>query len=162
MPIRNTKEVGDNLFSLAIRLLNNQNLCKLLKYTDVNPLEHEDIQNTVKELLNKNILVVPIVDEKEFTTESKIVLVFDGGEVNSNNNEFKDMSVKVFVYTPLREWVLNNNTLRPFMIMSEIEKSLKDKKIDGVGKLVYDRFYLNLLTDDISCYIMEFNYEGFD
>ena len=161
MAVRNSQELGENLQNIAIRLLSNQNLCKLLVYSDKDPLTREDIENTM-ELLEKNITVVPLVDEKKFDTESKLVLVYDSGIVNEDNSEFKNIVLYVLVYTPLRSWIINDLQLRPFSIISEVEKSLKGKKINGLGKLSYNGFVLDLLTDDISCYKMEFEINAYD
>ena len=161
MAVRNSQELGENLQNIAMRLLSNQNLCKLLIYSDRDPLSREDIENTM-ELLEKNITVIPLVNEKEFDTESKIVLVYDSGLLNEDNTEFKTVLLSVLVYTPLRSWVINDLQLRPFYIISEIEKSLKGKKINGLGKLTYNGFTLDLLTDDISCYKLEFEIDAYD
>lgn len=160
MGVRNSKELGENLIIIAQRLLTNQALCKLLVYNDNNPLNHEDFANT-KTLLHKNIRVVPKMGVDE-NTQSKIALIFDGGDVDSENTEFKNISLQVLVYVPLNEWILNSNDLRPFMIMSQIEESIKGKKLNGVGTLKYKGFELNLLTDDMSCYLMTFNIDVFN
>lgn len=161
MGIRNSKELGENLLLMAKRLLANQNLCKLLIYNDNSPLSHLDIVDTKKTLLHKNIRVIPKMQATE-NTQSRIALLFDSGNVDAQNSEFKNISLQVLVYVPLEEWILNSDDLRPFMIMSEIETSLKNKKIEGVGALNYDGFELNLLTDDMSCYSMSFNIDVFN
>ena len=100
MGVRNSKELGTNLFQIAKRLLSNQNLLKYLKCTSADPLEHEDIENPFETILHNNIKVVPLVDEDEFNSESKIVVVFEGGEVDSSNTEYVGLSLDVLV--PLR------------------------------------------------------------
>ncbi len=160
MGIKNSKELGENLVIIAKRLLANQNLCKLLVYTDENPLTHPDIPNT-KELLHKNILVVPSLGVHE-NTESRIVLVYESGLIEKTNSEFKNVDLKVLVYVPVAEWLLNSNDLRPFMIVSEIEQSLKDKRMNGVGLLQYSGFTFEALTDEMTCYALSFNINVFD
>jgi hypothetical protein len=46
MGVRNLGEMGINLQKIIKRLLANQNLCKLLYYTDKDPLNGEDIPDT--------------------------------------------------------------------------------------------------------------------
>lgn len=160
MAIRNSKELGDNLFKIATHLLTNQNLCRLLVNDDKDPLARE-----VKEpyqLLNKNIVVVPKINEEEFDRESKIAIVFPYGERNDSNKEFKNLRLDVLVYTTLDTWIINDTSLRPFMIMSEIETSLKDKRINGIGVIEYENFELTTLTDKVSCYRMVFTINVFD
>ena len=160
MGIRNSEELGSNLFIIAKRLLQNQKLCQLLVNGDRDPLAHE--VNDTLSLLNKNIVVVPKVDEKDFTHEGKLALVFPKGDINSKNSEFKDIVFDVLVYTTLDTWIINDENLRPFMVMSEIEKSLKDKRINGIGLMLYHGFELSTLTDKISCYQMRFSIDVFN
>lgn len=162
MAVRNSKELGTNLFQIANRLLANQNLLKYLKCTDVNPLDHEDIENPIKTILHKNIKVVPLVDEKEFNTESKVVIVYESGDVDNENTEYVNLVLDILVYTPLLEWQINDINLRPFLIMSEIENSLKNKRVEGLGVMNYLGFELSMLTDELSCHRMRFTFNVFN
>ena len=40
--------------------------------------------------------------------------------------------------------------------MGEVQNSLNNKIIDGIGKMIGGDFQLNFLTEEISCYEMEF------
>lgn len=160
MAVRNSKELGDNLFKIATHLLSNQNLCRLLVNDDMDPLARE-VKDTYK-LLGKNIVVVPKINEEDFDRESKVALVFPYGELNDNNKEFKNLRFDVLIYTTLDTWIVNNTSLRPFMIMSEIETSLKHKRVNGIGVIEYNNFELTTLTDKLSCYQMRFTINVFD
>lgn len=158
MSIRNSVELGTNLVKMAELLLQNERLCRLLKYTDEDPLSKEvhPEEPKRKTILHQNIKVVPLVNEEENNTESTIVLIFNEGEV-MDNKEFKDLSFDALVYVPLSEWIINDINLRPFLIMSEIEKSLKNKRIESIGTIDYLGFSLHLITDIMSCYRMRFS-----
>ena len=160
MAIRNSRELGSNLFLIAKRLLQNNNLCCLLVNSEMEPLAHP-VENPFS-LLNKNIKVVPKIDESEFNQESKLALVFPSGSLNDDNEEFKNIEFHILVYTTLDTWVVNDENLRPFMIMSEIEKSLKNKRVNGIGTMRYKGFDLSTLTDKLSCYQMVFYIDVFD
>lgn len=160
MAIRNSQELGNNLFKIAKRLLENQNLCRLLVNPDLNPLD-TPVEDSFK-LLNNNIKVVPKIDESEFNRESKLALVFPRGSLNDENEEFKQLEFHLLVYTTLDTWIVNSENLRPFMIMSEIEKSLKNKRMNGIGVMKYGGFELSTLTDKLSCYQMVFYIDVFD
>ena len=82
---------------------------------------------------------MPLVKEEETNTESVIAIVFYEGVV-IDNREFKRVSFDIMVYVPLSEWILNDINLRPFLIMSEIEKSLKNKRIESLGTIDYKGF----------------------
>ena len=161
MAQRNSGELGQNLFTIATRLLNNNNLCKYLKYTNDEPLNNPEIVNPIKTVLHNNIKVVPLVNAEENSTESTVVIIFEGASLNYENTEFNGIKLAVLVYTPLREWLINDINLRPFAIISEIEKTLKGKRIESLGTLKYHGFELDLLTADMSGYKMEFTFDVF-
>lgn len=160
MAVRNFEEMGENLMEITKRLLANQNLCKLLKYSDKNPLSHSDFVDT-KELLHKRIRILPKVEPQE-NTESTIVLLINNGFTNSSNSEFKLLNLIVYVYVPFEKWVINDTQLRPFALMSEIQKSLDNKQIKGLGRLSLEEFSLDLITDEMGAYRMNFNFDVFN
>nr|DAI57086.1 MAG TPA: hypothetical protein [Caudoviricetes sp.] len=162
MGIRNSEELGTNLSKIALRLLKNQNLCKYLIYTDDSPLNNPDILDPVKDILHKNIKIVPQVNAEENSSKSTVVITYNKAIVDESNTEFKYVDLFVLVYVPLSEWVINDINLRPFSIISEIEKSLKDKKVEGLGKLKYQGWEVDVITDRYSIFKMGFNLYAFD
>jgi hypothetical protein len=162
MSIRNSQELGTNLMNMALLLLDNSRLRRLLKYTDEDPLSKELHKDpSKKEILHRNITVVPLVNEEDNNSESTVVLVFTEGEV-LDNREFKNLFFDVMIYVPLSEWTLNDINLRPFLIMSEIEKTLKNKRVESLGTIDYLGFNLHLITDIMSCYRMRFSIDVFN
>jgi hypothetical protein len=62
----------------------------------------------------------------------------------------------------MTQWFIKDSNLRPFAIMSELQKSLNNKIINGLGRMQGGDFSLNFLTDEMSCYEVEYriiNYE---
>jgi hypothetical protein len=45
--------------------------------------------------------------------------------------------------------------------MSEIRKSLQDKRINGLGEIKYLGFSVSTLTEELGCYSMEFTINAF-
>ena len=78
------------------------------------------------------------------------------------NNEFKDVTISVEVFVPLTQWIIKDINLRPFAIMSEVQKSLDGKTIDGLGKMTGGDFDLNFLTEEVSDYEQIFNLTSYD
>lgn len=156
------QELGPNLIKLCKKLLKNQNLCKLLINTDLDPLNpnlHPDIENTM-ELFNNQIRVVPLVTPDDETTTSKIVVVFSGSEITGNfDNE--GITVLVYVYTPYKEWLITGDSIRPFAIMAEVRKSLQNKRINGLGEIRYQGFDISSLTNQSGSYLMRFTINAF-
>ena len=157
------QEIGVNLIKIAKKLLDNQDLCKLLVNTDLDPLNPNTHPNNIDgiSLLHKNIRVVPLVTAEDQTTESKIVLLFDEGGVNRFNSDNENLSLLINIYCPFKEWSITGDTLRPFAIMSEIRKSIQDKRINGLGEIVYRGFNVSTLTEEMGSYMMRFAINAF-
>lgn len=153
------QEFGPNLMKLVKKLAQNQNLCKLLVNTDKDPLNkdlHPDIEDTW-ELFTKNIRIVPLVTPDDETTTSKIVLVYSGSEIFDDNMDAENITVLVYVYVPYKEWIIAGDQLRPFAIMSEVRKSLQNKRINGLGEIKYHGFDISSLTNQMGSYLMRFS-----
>ena len=146
--IRNFKAVGDNLFIIAQKILEDDDICKLLYYTDNNPLslEHSMTEEQKYGLLHKNVLLVPKVPENDDIKGSYILILYDGFNINLSNSEFKDADLLFIVVCPPENWIINDSSLRPFLIMSRIDELFGNKKIANIGKIQFvkaDRFVLN-------------------
>lgn len=157
--IRNNKILGKSLNRIANHLAKNQNLCKYLYYTNFSPLEEKDIIGY--NLINENILVIPLINENEFDTAAKIALLIESGEV-LDNRDFVNLKISIIVYVPFKSWAIDDFQLRPFAIMSEIENSLKGKNIESLGSIKYEGFYLNTIDDNLASYKMEFYLDVFN
>ena len=163
MNVRNCTDIGVNAQYIVKRLLANQNLLKLLYYTDKDPLSHEDLtQEQIKEeIYEKLIKIIPRVGPKE-TAHSIIAVRIARGRGLATNNEFKNVSISLEVFVPMTQWIIKDTNLRPFAIMGEIQKSLNNKKIEGLGKLTGGDFDLNFLTEEISAYEQTFSLTSYD
>ena len=152
------QELGPNLKKVTKKLLDNQDLCKLLVNTDKDPLNkslHQDIEDTY-DLFGINIRIVPLVDPQEDLVTSKIVVVFSGSEITDANADAENITMLIYVYTPYKEWTIAGDQLRPFAIMSEIRKTLQNKRINGLGEIRYHGFDISSLTDQMGSYLLRF------
>jgi len=163
MTVRNCADIGVNAQYIIKRLLANQNLLKLLYYTDKDPLSHEDLteEQIENEVFNKLIKIVPRVGPKE-TAHSLIVVRIARARGLASNNEFKNVSISIEVFVPMTQWIIKDTNLRPFAIMGEVQKSLNGKKIEGLGKMTGGDFSLNFLTEEISAYEQTFILTSYD
>jgi hypothetical protein len=163
MKVRNCADIGVNAQYIIKRLLANQNLLKLLYYTDKDPLSHEDLTESQiqEEIFGKLIKVIPRVGPKE-TANSIVVLRIARGRGLATNGEFKNVSISIETFVPMTQWIIKDTNLRPFAIMGEIQKSLNNKKIEGLGKLTGGDFDLNFLTEEISAYEQTFSLISYD
>lgn len=163
MATRNLADLGLNLQKIVSRLQSNQNLLKLLYYTGKDPLSEEDLtpDQIKSEIYDKLIKVVPRIGNKE-TAQSMITMRVVRGRSNPGNAEFRDFEIDIEIFVPLTEWFIKDSNLRPFAIMGEVHKSLNNKKIDGLGKMVGGDFQINFLTDEICSYEMVYLVTSYD
>lgn len=163
MSVRNCAELGVNLQYIIKRLFANQNLLKLLYYTDKDPLDNEDLtkEQIQDEVFEKLIKIVPRVGPHE-TANSVVTVRVARGQGLASNGEFRNVVISVESFVPLTQWIIKDTNLRPFAIMGEIQKSLEGKKIEGLGKMVGGDFALNFLTEEISAYEQTFVITTYD
>ena len=163
MGVRNCSDIGVNAQYIVKRLMANQNLLKLLYYTDKDPLSHEDLtqEQIQNEIFEKLIKIIPRVGPKE-TANSVVVVRIARGRGLVTNSEFKNVIISIETFVPMTQWIIKGTNLRPFAIMGEIQKSLNDKKIEGLGKLTGGDFDLNFLTEEISDYEQTFSLTSYD
>lgn len=157
MGVRNCAEVGENLQKIMTRLMANDNLVNLLYYTNKDPLNqpHLTDQEKKEKIFEKLIKIIPRVGPKEDASSIIAIRVISGHKMNSNS-EFKDVKIGIEIFVPLTQWIIKDTNLRPFAILGEIEKSLNEKTINGLGKLRGGDFDLNFLTEEIGAYEQTF------
>ena len=161
--VRNLGELGINLQKIVNRLQSNQNLLKLLYYSDKDPYSGANLtdKQIQEDIFEKLIKVVPRVGPKE-TAQSLISLRVVRATADRQNDEFNQIVLCIEVFVPLTQWFIKDTSLRPFCIMGEILNSLNHKVINGMGRLEHTGFDLNFITDEISCYEMTFVMEDYD
>ena len=160
---RNLDDLGLNLQKIISRLQNNQNLLKLIYYTGKDPISEPDLtQEQIKnEVYNKLIRIVPRIGSKD-TAKSMITMRVVRGRGNPENSEFRDFEIDIEIFVPLTQWFIRDSNLRPFAIMGEIHKSLNNKTINGLGKMIGGDFQINFLTDEICSYEMVYYITSYD
>lgn len=154
--------MGDNVFKVADKLISNQRICRLLKYQVRNPFSESlpDVDGT--ELLNKQILITPKLYDADTEKMSYLIFVFDDFVVNSLNPEFKVSTVRFDIACPYTEWMLDDNSLRPYLIMEEIDKMFNGAKLSGIGNLQFNRADQLTLSPQISGYSMRYKINEFN
>ena len=66
------------------------------------------------------------------------------------------------VFVPNEQWIIKGDNLRPYSIMGEIQKSLENKNINGLGTIRGSGFSVNFFTEEISAFIMNFKISQFN
>lgn len=157
MAVRNCAELGENLQKIVKRLLANDALVNLLYYTDKDPLNqpHLTEEEKTKEVFEKLIKIIPNVEERK-DEKSIIAIRVISGIKDSSNTEFQTVKIAIETFVPMSAWIIKDTNLRPFAILGEIEKSLKGKSVNGLGKLEGGDFELSFLTKEMGVYEQTF------
>lgn len=157
------QEHGKNLIKICKKLIKNEDLLMLLMNTDRDPLNRSTHPDKIDglNLINKNIMVVPFMNVGDEKTTSKLVLVYDEGNINTTNSDNETIVLIVSVMTPFKEWQITGDNLRPYAIMAEVRKSLDGARINGLGEIKYKGFSLSTLTEEVGAFTMRFTINAF-
>lgn len=145
--------MGTNTFRIADKLMSNKRLCRLLKHHVRNPFSEDLPDVDGEELINKQILITPKIYDDSTEKMSYVTAVFDEFTVNPNP-EFKNTIIRFDIACPYDEWLLDGQSLRPYLIMEEIDKMFNEGRLAGIGKLRFLKAQCLTLTPQIGGYCM--------
>lgn len=155
--------MGNNTFKIAEKILNNQQLCRLLKYQVRDPFnkeKYEDVDGL--ELMGKQILIVPKVFDENTEKMSYITAIFDDFVVNQINPDFKVSTIRFDIACPYDEWLLDEQSLRPYLMMQEVDTMFNQAKLSGIGNLQFYRADALSLSPQIGGYSMRYKINEFN
>ena len=139
-----------DLYELVQRLMSNGNLKKLLYYPVKDALSKPSLTSEQSlGLMNKNIRVAPRLPVDE-DIQAYVIISFDNFVPNANNPEFRDNMITFDVICHMDHWVMENNSLRPYLIMGEIDGMLKDSQLNGIGRIDFISANQLLLSEDLA------------
>lgn len=87
-------------------------------------------------LFSNHVKIAPKlkVDEE---ARNYVVINFDGFTGNATNPYYRDNIIEFSVVCHIEDWYLGDFKLRPIRIAAEIDSMLNDKKMSGIGRLVF-------------------------
>ena len=154
--------MGENAFNIANKLMQNQRLCRLLKYQVRDPFnpEYDDVDGV--SLLNKQIMIMPKIFDDSTEKTSYVVAIFSNFITNTLNPDFKLSTVRFDIACPYDEWVLNDKSLRPYLMMQEIDDTFNGAQMAGIGTLQFVRAESLVLTPQMGGYSMLYQINEFN
>lgn len=158
---RNFAVLGENLFRIVNKLIDNNRVCRLLKYQDATPFAEDKPDVDGSELLHKQIIIVPRIPEEGLEC-SFIIVVFDQYTINPNNPDFKVCRIRFDIVCPYSEWVINANSLRPYLLMQEIDNMFNQSKLSGLGNLQFTHSTPLVLSPQMGGYSMYYQINEFN
>ena len=154
--------MGENIFQIAKMISRDQTICRLLHYTNKNPLtkKYPDIKGA--DLLHQNILVVPKPPDSLLTKENFIVVLFDNFVLDKYNKDFKISTVRFNIICPFDEWLIEEESLRPYLLMQQIDSIFNEKKLSGIGNLKFENAEELIISPQLGGYNMEYSVHEFN
>lgn len=155
--------LGENVFNVANKLMQNQRLCRLLKYQVRDPFnktKYADVDGV--DLMNKQILIIPKIYDDSTEKMSYVTAIFTNFVTNALNPDFKITSIRFDIACPYDEWVLDENSLRPYLIMQEIDTMFNQAKMSGIGTLQFIRADALTLTPQMGGFSMLYSINEFN
>lgn len=155
--------MGENAFNMANKIMQNQNICRLLKYQVKDPFntdKYQDVDGVL--LLNKQIMITPKIWDEDTEKTSYIVALFDTFTNNLINPDFKIDTLSFDIACPYDEWILNGHSLRPYLLMQEIDQMFNGAEMAGIGTLQFVRADRNVFTSQIGGYTMKYSINEFN
>ena len=157
--VRFLQEMGPNLIKMMKRLLANKELLRLLVYTDKDPLNPDKPEVKASDAYLHGddgvVRIIPVIGTKE-DSKSIITMRVLKGVPSSGNSDFLDIYFSIEIFVPNEQWIIKGDNLRPYSIMGEIQKSLENKTVNGLGTIRGSGFSVNFFTQEISAFIMNF------
>ena len=155
--------MGTNAFNIANRLMQDQEICRLLKYQVRDPFDEKKYENVDGVLLlNKQIMITPKIWDESTEKTSYIVALFDSFVTNIVNPDYKLDVISFDVACPYDEWVLNGQSLRPYLIMERIDQIFNGAQMAGIGTLQFVRADRSVFTPQIGGYTMKYQINEFN
>ena len=91
-------------------------------------------------------MIVPKPWDESTEKMSYIVTTLASYAVNPVNSEFKLGKIRFDIACPYDEWVLDEHSLRPYLIMQEIDNLFNGARMAGIGTLQFVRTDSIVLT----------------
>lgn len=156
--------MGDNLFKIVSRLANDQTICRLLYYLDDSPLDTQKHPDDIDgySLLHKNLIIIPKIPEEDVEERAFIIVVFDKFIINPENPDFKLSTIRFDVVCPFTEWIIDGESLRPYLLMQEIDYIFNRTKLSGIGNLQFLRSEPLVLSPQMGGYTMYYQINEFN
>jgi hypothetical protein len=107
-------------------------------------------------------MIVPKIFDDSTEKSSYIVAIFSNFTTNPVNPDFKISTVRFDVACPYDEWVLDDKSLRPYLIMQEIDNMFNQAQMAGIGTLQFVRADSIVLTPQIGGYSMLYKINEFN
>lgn len=132
------------LNNIKNKILDNQNLCKLLYYNQRNPLSQPNLDDTsilYKDKLNQKLYFTPYTEDADSESKSTLNVVVTEFKLDQKSKYFKELKIEFIIMIHHDLWTLDDGSgdiiLRPNAIWDEINRTFYDNS-SGIGRDIFD------------------------
>lgn len=154
-------QMGKNIYKIADKLIKNQELCKLVFYCGNKPLSKSNIENT-ESLIDTHFILSPLLPDAIEDKGAVIAIIFNEFSSEPSNDKFKIVELDFLILLSPRQWQIEEEAPRPFLIMEQIDKMFNGARLEGIGKLKFVNSPFATPTENYSGYIMKYVTTDFD
>lgn len=160
---RKFEVMGEDIFKIVDKLLKDQQLLKLIRYTDADPLKHPDLtKEEIDAMFNKNILITPKIPDDDQDKNCYIIVLLDNYVLDPKNSDFKQTVIRFDILCPMDRWLINDRSLRPYMIMNRIDTLFNEQKLAGIGNLSFEGAVRLVVSPYLAGYTLNYGHYEFN
>jgi len=89
-------------------------------------------------------------------------VVFDNFYADGYNKDFKISVVQFNIICPYDEWLLEENSLRPYLLMERIDTLFNEHKLAGIGNLKFSRGEELIVSPQLGGYSLTYQVHEFN
>lgn len=128
------------------KILENQDLCKLLYYNSYTPLDESNIPDTSILMMDK-IFPLPKNTFAEDEKSNRLNLYFQSSEPYTNSG-FRSINLTIDIISHLDNWLIDS-AIRPYIITSEVDEIFNNQFISDLSmKKIYFKSWFIIAVSD--------------
>lgn len=146
------KDLSENAITVIEKMLENEELVKLVAYDDATPYDNANVVNKSDLVLTK-FFPTPVDYQVTTETHSEVRVFFPQGEVKNKKIMGNIVVFQILVHKDL--WLMKeglNKKIRPYEIMGEIVEVFENKSHAKVGVLHFTDYKFIRVNKDFSGY----------
>jgi len=143
--------LNKTLYAIKSKLMNNNELTKLLFYSVTNPLEQADLTTAQKDTI---ITLNPIVEYNTDPNNTINNFISIGIPMIGFGDKTEGVLIRldIAIVCHVDYWELNNNRLRLMKIAEVVFNELNEQKFSLSGKFIVDTFKPELFQNNLAGY----------
>ena len=149
--------LSDNLIIALKQVENNQNLCKLIYYSDDDPLDQPDLELPANKLFLESLFPYRFDPEVIIDDCTQLRVWYPRGDfINGENINISRIYFSIVLAKSLYMIHVNNiPKVRPYSIIDEVYKTFHEKSLGTLGRIHFKNFILYSVNKQFDIFEIE-------